>query len=199
MRPARGIVAAVALSIITTIVSVWSVNSRAHADSLWAERPCLVHPGDPTATAQDLELRCTQQQYDALFSGLSRGSAPEFAATKGYLRQIPFNLNPAFTDVVTALFWKGENFITDGSRGWQASMTTPMGIPAFPAAVYPGTAYFDGKPANIFDYSDGPLAWVRDEMREVQPGLWIGYAYVDVGNHWTRGLDFMLETLSGQS
>lgn len=48
---------------------------------------------------------------------------------------------------------------------------------AVKAAVYPGTSWLDGQPALISDYREtSPLIWrnVRDEIREVAPGLYLG-------------------------
>lgn len=48
---------------------------------------------------------------------------------------------------------------------------------AVKAAVYPGTSWLDSQPALISDYRQtSPVIWrnVRDEIREVAPGLYLG-------------------------
>jgi hypothetical protein len=49
---------------------------------------------------------------------------------------------------------------------------------AIPADVYVGESWADGRPSLIFDYSRSRL-WpdVRDEVREVAPGLYLGVMY----------------------
>ena len=49
---------------------------------------------------------------------------------------------------------------------------------AIPATVYQGESLIDGQPSLILDYSGSKL-WpdVRDELREVEPGLYLGVMY----------------------
>jgi hypothetical protein len=46
--------------------------------------------------------------------------------------------------------------------------------------VYTADSWLDGRPALVFDYSRSRL-WpnVRDEVREVAPGLYLGIMYRD--------------------
>ncbi len=50
------------------------------------------------------------------------------------------------------------------------------GVKAIRATVYEGTSWLDGKPAIIFDYSGTSKIWadMRDETREIAPGLYLG-------------------------
>jgi len=47
--------------------------------------------------------------------------------------------------------------------------------------VYRDESWFDGKEAIILDYSKTSLVahWIRDEIREVAPGLYLGIVYWD--------------------
>ena len=63
---------------------------------------------------------------------------------------------------------------------------------AIPADVYVGESLIDGQPSLILDYSHSKL-WpdVRDEIREVAPGLYLGVMYK--GNPATQKMYFTLE------
>jgi hypothetical protein len=77
---------------------------------------------------------------------------------------------------VTGMVWKGKQFCAaDASiiNRWC------FGIMAVQAQVYPGESWLDGKPALIMDYRGSSKVWsnVRDELREVAPGLYLGIMY----------------------
>jgi hypothetical protein len=55
-----------------------------------------------------------------------------------------------------------------------------FGVKAVTADWYLGESLRDGGPALIVDYSRGPRLFrnVRDEIREVSPGMFLGLTYV---------------------
>jgi len=71
------------------------------------------------------------------------------------------------------LVWQGKIF----REGKMVNRVFGVGK-AIPADVYLGESRVDGQPALIFDYSHSRL-WpdVRDEVREVAPGLYLGIMY----------------------
>lgn len=70
--------------------------------------------------------------------------------------------------------WKGKVF-SDG----QMINRLAGGRDAVTASVYIGESYLDGKPAVIFDYSGSRLfGTVRDEVREISPGVYLGIMYI---------------------
>jgi hypothetical protein len=74
----------------------------------------------------------------------------------------------------TRLVWQGKVFRDDGTM-----KNRMFGVAkAIPADVYMGNSLLDGQPSLIFDYSRSKL-WptVRDEVREVSPGLYLGIMY----------------------
>lgn len=65
------------------------------------------------------------------------------------------------------------------------------------ADVHKGPSWLDGKESIIIDYKGKSLAagWVRDEIREVKPGLYLGKMYARLPFHQhTDVLYFALET-----
>jgi hypothetical protein len=80
--------------------------------------------------------------------------------------------------LVRAAFWQGKIF--DPQRGQLVNLLGPSGVRAIRARVYVGNSWYDERPAIVLDYSRTSLIarWVRDEIREVDPGLYLGIAYV---------------------
>jgi hypothetical protein len=74
------------------------------------------------------------------------------------------------------LAWKGKLF-----SACDCSLVNRWccGLKAIKARVYCGESWFDGKPSLIMDYRDTSHVWhsVRDELREVAPGLYLGVMY----------------------
>jgi hypothetical protein len=125
-------------------------------------------------TAQQL-VRMPAADLQALF-----GAAPAAPPPSGYLpgRAIrnPGSRWTAANSRATRVVWQGKYFRDDGTM---VNRLFGFGR-AIPADVYPGESRLDGQPALIFDYSRSRL-WptVRDEVREVSPGLYLGVMLKD--------------------
>ena len=142
----------------------------------------LVAVPDATAddTAVSLPAPQTMQQLVRLPAGelaALYAASPAAPVPSGFVpgRSIK-NPGSRFTAAnarATRLLWQGKIFRDDGT------MINRFGpLKAIPAAVYVGDSWVDGQPALIFDYSRSRL-WpdVRDEVREVSPGLYLGVMY----------------------
>ena len=88
-------------------------------------------------------------------------------------------MNPgtAFTvpaSQVTRLIWQGKVFTDDNMM-----VNRVLGLRAIHARVYIGESWLDGKSSLILDYADTSKLYsdVRDEVREIAPGLYLGIAY----------------------
>jgi hypothetical protein len=57
--------------------------------------------------------------------------------------------------------------------------------------VYKAPSWLDGKECIVLDYSDTSIVaqWIRDEIREIQPGLYLGKVYWEKN----RLMDFVLQ------
>jgi hypothetical protein len=79
--------------------------------------------------------------------------------------------------MIHAVFWQGKIFSTSDTL---VNKITPFGIHAIKANVYPGKSLFDDAKSIVLDYSrTSIIAWfVRDEIREIAPGLYLGQAYI---------------------
>ena len=71
----------------------------------------------------------------------------------------------------TACVWRGKIF----DPCCATMINQWRGLRAVRARVYEGESWLDGKPALILDYQGTSRVWndVRDEIREVCPGVWV--------------------------
>ena len=71
------------------------------------------------------------------------------------------------------------------------NILTPLRIKAIEAAVYKQDSWYDGEPCIVLDYSKTSFAArkIRDEIREIAPGVFLGLVF------WGRRhvLDFALD------
>lgn len=75
---------------------------------------------------------------------------------------------------VTRVIWQGKVFTDDNMM-----VNRVFGMRAIRARVYTGESWLDGKPSVILDYAETSKLYadVRDEVREISPGLYLGIAY----------------------
>ena len=80
--------------------------------------------------------------------------------------------------MVRLLAWKGKEF--DGPSNRLRNLITPFAVRAIAADVYLDASRIDGRPCVVLDYSKTSLIarWVRDEIREVAPGLYLGVVFI---------------------
>ncbi|HEX3672175.1 MAG TPA: hypothetical protein VHT92_10785 [Candidatus Cybelea sp.] len=86
--------------------------------------------------------------------------------------------------------WQGKTF--DAARGRLVNRVTPFHIDAIVAEVYPGPSLLDGKRCIVLDYSKTSTIarFVRDEIRNIAPNLYLGYAYLGGARTIGFSLDF---------
>lgn len=123
-------------------------------------------------TMQQL-VRMSNADLTALYMTSSPGSVPS-GFTPGRSIKNPGSRRAVLNSRATLLVWQGKIFRDDGTM-----INRVFGVGrAIPAEVYVGHSLLDGQPSLIFDYSKSRL-WpdVRDEVREVSPGLYLGIMY----------------------
>jgi hypothetical protein len=88
-----------------------------------------------------------------------------------------------------ALAWRGK--VVNARQGRLRNILTPLGIRAIEAAVYKQDSWYDGETCIVLDYSKTSLLarMIRDEIREIAPGVFLGLVF------WGRRhvLDFALD------
>lgn len=79
----------------------------------------------------------------------------------------------------------------DARRARLKNILTPLEIQAIKAVIYTQDSWYDGRPCIVLDYSRTSLAarMIRDEIREIAPGVFLGLVFW--GRHHV--LDFTLD------
>jgi hypothetical protein len=129
----------------------------------------------PTSAAQLLEL----SQVD-LYQLFRRSRAGEVPTGRG--RGTPIFFPGTFVAKLAAkvfgtLIWRGKAFNPESED--LKNLISPLSIPAIRARVYRADSWFDGAECIVLDYSETSriCGWIRDEIREVRPGLYLGLVY----------------------
>lgn len=135
-------------------------------------------------------LDMSQDELDALFRASKAGPIPVGEAA-GTVIMHPGGL---FADIVAeaseAIAWQGKVF--DPVTKTLRNKVGPVGTREVVAAVDFGSSWFDQKECVVLDYSQtSTLAKsVRDEIRQVEPGLYLGIVFIGERKTINFALDF---------
>lgn len=131
-----------------------------------------------------------QAELDALFRNSPAGPIPDGEADGIAIVAPDFEVSELAAKVINLLAWKGKVF--DAASGKLRNRVSPFGIDAVIAEVYRGESWFDGKECIVLDYSRTSIVahWVRDEIREVSPGLYLGIVFWEHDKLINFTLDF---------
>lgn len=124
-------------------------------------------------TVQDLAM-CTPAQLEALFG-------------QGYVSSIPSGkvwglplVNPGTPQAQAAsrvgrLVWSGKRI----EAGETVATNIFFGVPSVKAQILIEPSRRDGEPVIVLDYTRNPVVYrnKRDEIREISPGIFLGYMY----------------------
>ena len=137
----------------------------------------------------DRLLDLSPDDLDHLFRSVEPGPIPVGEARGTVLVSPGTELGEIAAKVAHLVAWQGKVF--DPVKGELRNEIGPLGLRAVRAKVYVGDSWFDGRPAIILDYSATSLVahLVRDEIREVAAGLYLGIVF------WKKDkiLDFCLQ------
>ncbi len=127
-------------------------------------------------TLTDL-TRMSQGQLDELFHTSPPGGLPDGDAVGTAIVAPDTPVEGPVMWFARWLAWQGKVFRR--SHGDLLNKVGPFGWHLIRAKVYPDQSWFDGQPAIILDYSKTSLVahLVRDEIREVAPGMYLGIVY----------------------
>lgn len=125
-------------------------------------------------------LDMTQEQLDDLFRNSPAGEIPQGEGDGTVIIATGTQLSEVAARFLRFFAWQGKIF--NPERGDLRNEITPFGIQAIIAKVYKGESWLDGKECIVLDYSETSIIaqWIRDEIREVAPGLYLGVVY------WSR-------------
>jgi hypothetical protein len=136
----------------------------------------LVQGTEPAVDARSL-LSMSKDELDSLFASSPPGPIPR-GETHGTALIAPGTaLERPAAKLARSLVWKGKVF--DPEAGELRNRISPFGIETVAAKVYEDQSWFDQKPSIVLDYSDTSRIahWIRDEIREVGPGVYLGVVY----------------------
>ena len=138
-------------------------------------------------------VRSDRATLEALYSqGTVTTPPPGFAPGRAIPN--PGMRNTARRSKLIGILWKGKVF-SDG----QMINRLAGGHEAVTASVYVGESWLDGKPSLILDYAGSKrFGDVRDEMREVSPGVFVGVTYVRKCPEPKVAMFFALDTCACQ-
>jgi hypothetical protein len=134
-------------------------------------------------------LKMSQAQLDDLFTKSPPGEIPNGEAKGTAIVAPGTTYTQNIADFVNHFAWQGKVF--DAGEGVLRNKILAFGLNAILAKVYKGPSWLDNKECIVLDYSKTSLVahWIRDEIREVAPHVYLGKVY------WgkKRLIDFALE------
>jgi hypothetical protein len=141
-----------------------------------------------TINVPDL-LKMTQTELDDLFKASQPGPIPDGAAEGTAIIAPGTTYSPEIAKLVSLFAWQGKTF--DGPHGVLRNRILPLHLNAIVAEVYKGPSWLDGKECIVLDYSKTSLVaqWIRDEIRQIGPKIYLGKVYWDK----KRLIDFALQ------
>lgn len=136
-------------------------------------------------TLMDLE----QDELDKLFSSTDAGPIPDGEAEGTAIIAPGTRFTPLISHFINSFAWQGKVF--DSEKSVLKNRILPFGLNAILAKVYKDKSWMDGKECIVLDYSDTSIVaqWIRDEIRQIGPNMYLGKVYWDD----TRLIDFALE------
>ncbi len=131
----------------------------------------------------------SQAQLDDLFKASPSGTIPDGEAKGTAIIAPGTTISPEIAEFISLFAWRGKTF--DGKHGVLSNRILPFGLNAIIAEVYKDKSWLDGKECIVLDYSKTSLVahWIRDEIRQISPTLYLGKVYWDK----SRLIDFSLE------
>jgi hypothetical protein len=132
----------------------------------------------------ELASRFEVGRVDEIPGGRARGTV--LLGTGGWLARLAAAVSFIF-------LWRGK--VVDAPRGRLKNLISPFSIPAVAAAVYKAPSWHDSEECIVLDYSATSFVAqkVRDEIREVSPGLFLGLVFLGKRHVLDFTLDFTHE------
>lgn len=122
-------------------------------------------------------LSMSQAQLDELFTKSAPGKIPNGEADGTAIVAPGTKYSKEIAAFINHFAWQGKVF--DAKKGVLKNKILPFGLNAIIAKVYKAPSWLDGKECVVLDYSETSLVaqWIRDEIRQIGPGLYLGKVY----------------------
>lgn len=134
-------------------------------------------------------LAMSQKDLDSLFTSSPAGDIPNGEANGTAIIAPDTPFSPEIAAIINLFGWQGKTF--DAVHGTLTNRILGFGLNAIVAEVYKAASWFDGKECIVLDYSKTSLVakHIRDEIRLIGPGTYLGIVYWDR----TRTINFALQ------
>src|SRR6266436_4157006 len=119
-------------------------------------------------------MKMSQAQLDELFRNSPAGEIPNGEAEGTAIIAPGTELEETAARFIHVFAWQGKVF--DAASGELRNKILPIGFRAIIAKVYKDKSWFDSKECIALDYSKTSLLahWIRDEIRQVGQGVYLG-------------------------
>ena len=134
-------------------------------------------------------LAMSQTELDDLFRASPAGPIPNGSAEGTAIIAPGTKYSMPIANVINHFGWQGKVF--DAEKALLKNRLLAFGIEAIVAKVYKTPSWLDNKECIVLDYSETSLVahYVRDEIRLIGPGFYLGKVY------WAKDrlIDFCLQ------
>jgi hypothetical protein len=134
-------------------------------------------------------LGMSQTELDDLFRASPAGPIPNGSAEGTAIIAPGTKYSMPIAQVINHFGWQGKVF--DAEKGLLKNKLLAFGFEAIVAKVYKTPSWLDNKECIVLDYSETSLLahYVRDEIRLIGPGFYLGKVY------WAKDrlIDFCLK------
>jgi hypothetical protein len=122
-------------------------------------------------------LRMSENELEELYRQSPAGEIRDGDADGRVLVAPGTGVSFAASKILRLVAWQGKVF--DRNKSELKNKVSPLGLRAVRAKVYKEPSWFDGKETIVLDYSKTSLVArrIRDEIREVSPGLYLGLVF----------------------
>ena len=141
------------------------------------------------SVAVDSLLDMSKAKLDDLFRASPAGEIPQGDGRGTVVFAPDSRVAEPAARLARLVAWQGKVF--DPRKGELLNKVTPFGIRSIRAKVYKDRSWLDGNESIVLDYSRTSLVahWIRDEIRSIGPGTYLGIVYLGRA----RVLKFTLE------
>jgi hypothetical protein len=134
-------------------------------------------------------LSMSGKDLDDLFSSSQSGNIPNGEAQGTAIIAPGTTYSSEIASLINIFGWQGKNF--DAAHGTLRNRILAFGLNAIVAEVYKSASLLDNKECIVLDYSKTSLVaeHIRDEIRQIGPGMYLGLVYWDK----TKTIHFALQ------
>jgi len=124
-------------------------------------------------------LSMSQEALDDLFSNSPSGDIPNGEGQGTAIIAPGTKYSAEIAALINTFGWQGKTF--DAAHGILRNRILASGLNAIVAEVYKTASWFDNKECIVLDYSKTSLVaeHIRDEIRQIGPGIYLGIVYWD--------------------